>query len=763
MASRTSIAPRARRAPLLRFAFAAIGAAALASAVVDEAAVQRRTDALLHQMTLPEKVGQLTQISPFGGAPGKEPETLIRKGLAGSVLWTIDSAQIRRLQEIAVKESRLGIPLLFGFDVVHGYKTVFPIPLALASSWDPAMVRDANEIAALEASVSGINWTFSPMVDIARDARWGRMLEGFGEDPVLGAALARASVLGLQGPRLGTPDHLLACVKHFAGYGFAEGGRDYDSCYVSEGTLRNVVLPPFKAAIDAGAGTAMSAYMCLNDVPATGNRWLLRDVLRTELGFRGFVISDSWSVAALGGHGLARDPGDAAARAAEAGVNMDMGSQTYLDQIPALVESGRLPMPTVDQLVREVLSVKIRLGLFEKPYADTERKEAVFNDPAHREAARRAARKSMVLLKNEHGLLPLKKTVRSIALLGPLADSTEELKGSWTVEGGAAVSVLEGLRGKVPEARIECVHGGDMQRKYALAWDARDGKPAPALMPEAQMEAELTKAVAAARAADVVVMVLGERRNMSGEDASSSLLDLPGNQQRLLEAVVATGKPVVLVLACGRPLDIAWASENVPAILAAWFPGTEGGNAIADLLFGDANPSGKLPVSWPRSVGQCPRYYNHNTTQSNENDPKFTSRYYDASSFSLYPFGYGLSYAHFTYSALRLDRTTIGVDGSIEVSVDVANTGSVAGDEVVQLYLHQRAGSSVRPVRELKGFARVSLAAGEKRTIRFRVGTSQLEYWSPVTRRRAVEPATFDVWVGGDSRASLHAEFTVLP
>jgi beta-glucosidase len=735
---------------------------ALLAQPLGDAQVAERVESLLRQMTLDEKIGQVTQIGPDPIEPNApQPEELIRQGRAGSVLWTIDSARVRKMQEIAVKETRLGIPLLFGFDVIHGYKNVFPVPLAMASSWDPGMVERAQAMAAHEASVSGINWTFGPMVDIARDARWGRIVEGAGEDPYLGAAMARAQVLGFQGPQLGTPNRVVGSVKHFAGYGAAEGGRDYDGCYIPEELFRNVYLRPFQAAIDSGVGTVMSAYMDLNDVPASGNKWLLRDVLRGDLGFRGFVISDAWAVASLTVHGYARGQEDAAYRGLTAGVNMDMGSQTYLAHVAKLIEDGKLPPTVLDQAVREILAVKIRLGLFEHPYGDLAEKDKVLNDPAHRAATRTAAGRSMVLLRNENKALPLSKTLASIAVIGPIADSAEEIKGSWTVEGGAGISVLEGLRNKLPSARIEFVRGGDMQRLVALPWDADAGKKPTPLMPEAQMREEVLQAVAAAKRAETVVLVLGERTNMSGEAASRASLALPGNQQQLLEAVVGTGKPVVLVLLNGRPLDISWAAEHVPAILEAWYPGTEGGNAIADVLFGDVNPGGKLPVTWPRTTGQVPAYYNHNLTQAHEDSPTFTSRYGDFVTSPLYPFGYGLSYTTFGFSNLQLDRTSIPASGTLHVSVDVENQGSVAGDQVVQLYIHQRAGSASRPVRELKGFERIALAAGEKKTIRFALGPEELKFWSPQAKAWVVEPEEFDVWVGGDSKAALHSQFQV--
>ena len=755
---------RSARLPLLAAAAVLAGSALAAPPPrPDDAAVQRRANALIARMTLDEKLGQLTQLGAEVPGPNQETaEQLIRAGKAGSVLWTFDSDLIARLQRVAVKESRLGIPLLFGYDVIHGYKNVFPVPLGLAATWDPGLVERSQAIAAKESWVAGVNWTFTPMVDIARDARWGRIVEGAGEDTFLGVAMARAQVRGLQGPQLGTPERVLTSVKHFAAYGAADGGRDYDSVYVPEVQLRNVYLPPFQAAIHAGAGTVMSAYMTLNDVPASGNRWLLRDVLRSEMGFKGFVISDAFAVQSLQNHGFAADNADAAERGLRAGVTMDMASNTYLRQLPALVKAGKVPMRMVDDAVREVLTVKLRMGLFEAPYGAPERKAAVFNDPAHRAATREAAQRSIVLLRNEGRALPLAASLKHIAVIGPLADSGEDILGSWTVEKGTGVTVLEGIRARWPQAQVTFSRGGDMQRAYPLPWDADQGKPAPALMPAVEQQTELARAVDAARAAEAVVLVLGERANMSGEAASVASLALQGNQQALLEAVVGTGKPVVLVLLNGRPLDIAWASTRVPAIVEAWFPGTEGGHAVADVLSGAVNPGAKLPVSWPRSTGHVPAYYNHNRTHADETGATFTSRYStDAPSTPLYPFGHGLSYTSFAYGTPTLDRTTARAGEAVKVSVTVRNTGAVAGDEVVQLYTHQRAGSAARPQRELKGFTRIHLAPGAEQTVSFTLGRAELQFWSPVTRAWGVEPGRFDVWVGGSSAATAHAEFTL--
>jgi beta-glucosidase len=759
---------------VLTFALSSASAPAQVSSASGQQ-VDARVDALLSRMSLQEKIGQLTQVGALDLTPeqGKDLGDLlpqdsvsiedhVRRGEAGSILWTTDPVFISKLQHLAMEETRMKIPLLFGYDVIHGFRTIFPVPLAMAASWDPDLAENAQSVAAQEASAVGINWTFGPMVDIARDARWGRIVEGAGEDPFLGAAMARAQVRGFQGQQLGTPGRVVGSVKHFAGYGAAEGGRDYDGAYIPEEHLRNVYLPPFKAAIDAGVGTVMSAYLDLNDVPASGNRFLLRDVLRRDLGFKGFVVSDAMAVRDLQTHGFARDPQEAAFRGLTAGVNMDMASLTYLRNLESLVQSGKLSVAQIDDAVRPILEVKVRMGLFEHPYADSSAAEAILADPEHRRLARVAAQRTMVLLRNENSFLPLKKTLASVAVIGPLADSEKEIQGSWGIEKAAkAVSVLEGVRAKLPNARVESVRGADLRRKYPSLVDKVFGIKPTVPLPEDQLKSELDQAVEAARRADTVVLVLGELANMSGEAASRASLDLPGNQQQLLEAVVATGKPVVLVLLNGRPLNISWAAECVPAILEAWYPGTEGGNAIADILFGDANPRGRLPVSWPRTTGQVPVYYAHNLTHQPESDKNFTSRYSDVSTSPLYPFGYGLGYTQFAFANLQLSQSTLAPGGSLQVSVDVENIGRSSGNEVVQLYIHQRAGSASRPVRELKGFQRVLLLPGEKKTVRFTAGKDELSFWSPEAKAWVEESEEFDVWAGGDSTASLHASFRV--
>jgi beta-glucosidase len=745
-------------------------AGGVAAQTVSHEEAHRKAEELLKKMTVDEKVGQLNQSSgvtmPFLGS--QKPDDLISQGKVGSVLWLIDVKEINRLQHIAVEKTRLHIPILFAFDVIHGYRTVFPVPLAMASSWDPSVEEAAQHLAGQDARAAGIDWTFTPMVDIARDARWGRIVEGAGEDPYLGAAMARAQVKGFQGDALG-PDSVLACVKHFAGYGAADGGRDYDSSYIPEELLRNVYLVPFHAAEQAGAGSFMSAYMDLNDVPATGNKWLLTDVLRNEWGFKGFVVSDAFAVGSLTTHGFASNGEDAAYKAATAGVNMDMASQTYTRSLAKLVSTSKVNDAQLDALVLPILETKYELGLFEHPYVDESKVEATLTRPEGLALERKIAGRSMVLLKNDNKTLPLAKSVKRIAVIGLLADSTRDIEGGWTVEGlfGAPgkshpVTVLAGIKNKLgPDVQVTYVAGPPMARLYPSLFDMISGARPPAPPTAEEVTDWLAKTKAAAADADEVIAVLGELSSMSSESASRATLDLPGIQQQMLETAVATGKPVVLVLENGRPLDIRWAAEHAPAILEAWYPGTEGGNAVADVLFGDVNPGGKLPVSWPRSAGQEPLYYNHNLTHQPEDQPGFTSRYWDLNSKPLYPFGYGLSYTSFKFDHLRLSRKNVKAGEATEVEVEVTNTGAVAGDAVAQVYIHQRAGSASRPVRQLKGFKRVALQPGETQTLKFSLGKDELEFWSPQTKIWAVEPGTFDVWAGEDSTASLHAELVV--
>ena len=728
---------------------------------------------LLRQMTLEEKIAQLSQLP---GSPVPEfkalvgdPEEIARKYGAGSVLWVSEPKEINRWQHIAVDQSRLHIPILFGLDVIHGYHTIFPAPIAMASSWDPKTVEAVQTVAAREARAAGIAWTFAPMLDIARDARWGRMVEGAGEDPYLGAAIARAQVLGFQGTQAGAVDRVLACAKHFAGYGAADGGRDYDSSYIPEEQMWNTYLPPFKAAADAGVATFMSAYMDLNDVPATGNRWLLHDVLHDTWNYKGFVVSDAFAVHSLITHGFARDGQDAATKAFSSGLDMDMASGTFIKYLAAEVQQKRIPMQQIDDAVLRILEAKIRLGLFEHPFIDEGKINEVMNRPEHQEIARTAIQRSVVLLRNEQNLLPLDKSgkqIKSIAVIGPLGDADKDMLSMWgaLTKPGPTVSILEGIKSKVGSAvQVEFAHGPNIRRDIPSTFEdfpIITVKEQPKQTPDEARKA-FDDAVALAKRSDVAVLVMGEIALMSGEAASRSSLKLSGGQEELLEAIVATGRPVVLVLVNGRPLEIGWASEHVPAILETWYSGSQAGNGIADILFGDANPAGHLPVTWPRSSATLPLYYNHNLTQAPEDAPDFKSRYWDIVTTPLYPFGYGLSYTTFSFDNLKLNQSQAKVGDTLDVSVDVTNTGNRPGDAVAQLYIHQRAGSASRPVRELKGFERVNLAAGAKQTLHFKLGRNELQFWSPTKKQWVVEPEQFDVWVGDNSQAKLHSEFSL--
>ena len=733
------------------------------------AAVQqtrRRADALLAQMTFDEKIGQLNQLFFFSALQKEESiNEGIRKGQIGSLLFVTDPATINRFQKIAATESRLKIPLIFGFDVIHGFHTIFPVPIAMAASWDPKMVEGAQTIAAREARAAGINWTFAPMVDIARDPRWGRIVEGAGEDPYLGAAMARAQVRGFQGDHIGSPEHLLACVKHFAGYGAAEGGRDYDAANISDAQLWNIYLPPFKAAVDAGVGSVMSAYMDLNDIPATGNRWLMRDVLRRDWKFRGFVVSDANAVSDLKTHGFARDPQDAAVKALTAGINMEMSfsATVYLKNLANAVKQNQVSLKEIDDMVRPLLEAKINLGLFENPYIDEAKVKSTFDNPAHHEAAKTAAERSAVLLKNQNNLLPLNKTAyKKIAVIGPLADSRQNTLGSWSLamDVNETSTILAGLKTKLGTGtEVEFAPGVQIGRtSNPSIFDMTLKEKHPPAWTELQAADEFKKAVDLAKDSDIALMVLGENQDMSGEYASRSTIDLPGRQLELLQAVTAAGKPVVLVLINGRPLDITWAAQNVPSILEVWYPGSEGGNAVANVLFGDAVPGGKLPFTWIKDAGQSPFYYSHNLTQNPGEQEK---RYWNEKAVPLYPFGYGLSYTTFAFSNLKVSQPEIKIGATTEVTVDVKNTGTRAGDEVVQLYIHQQAGGASRPIRELKGFERVAPAAGETKTVRFKLGPDELRYWNAAARDWVQEAENFDVWVGNDSTASLHSTFRV--
>ena len=727
--------------------------------------IAERVEALLGRMSLAEKIGQLNQVGGADFAPGPKAEDQIRAGGAGSVLWLNNTQRFNELQKIAIEESPSGIPLLFALDVIHGYRTIFPVPLAMASSWDPAVPEQSQAVAAKEARAAGLHWTFAPMIDITRDARWGRIVEGAGEDPYLGSAMAAAQVRGFQGDNVADPERVLACAKHFAGYGYSDGGRDYDPVYLSETQLRNIVLPPFEATVKAGVATFMSAYMDLNDVPASGNRFLMRQILREEWGFDGFVVSDAFAVGNMLIQGHARDRRDAALRGIKAGLNMDMSSYTYPENVAGLVADGALSVAEIEELVRPILAIKFRMGLFEQPYVDENRLAEVLAQPENRQTARWAAQRSMVLLKNEGGLLPLKTDLQKVAVIGPLADSMTATEGSWMVFGHepAAVTVLAGIRAKLPEAEVSYAPGSEIRRDIPSWFESLmagyTGEPPQT--PE-ESESAFQTAVSTARAADLVVMVLGETALMAGEAASRASLDLPGRQEELLKAVADLGKPVVLVLLNGRPLSINWAAEHIPAILEAWEPGTEGGHAVADILFGDVNPGGKLPVSFPRKGSHAPLYYARNITHSPEGSQMYNPRYWDGLPVPLYPFGFGLSYTTFEFSNLQISAPQVKVGERVTVSVDVTNTGEMAGDEVVQLYIHQKWGTDTRPMRELKGFERITLQPGETKTVAFPLGPDELTYWSTNANGWIQEAAAFDIWVGADSLASLHGELEVI-
>jgi beta-glucosidase len=740
--------------------------------------IESRVEELLARMTPAEKAGQLTQFFYFQLPPGAETdpalaldiarqplmvEAMLDAGTTGSLLFVNDPAVVNRLQRRAVEGNRLGIPLLFGFDVIHGLRTIFPVPIAMAASWDPDTIERGQSIAAREARAVGIHWTFAPMVDIARDPRWGRIIEGAGEDPYLGAAVAAAQVRGFQGPEIGSAEHIIAGPKHFAGYGAALGGRDYDEVNLSDSELWNVYFPPFQAAIDAGAGNVMTAYMDLNGIPATGNRWLFTEVLRETWGFDGFVVSDANAVRSLHTHGFAADLADAGARAVNAGVDMEMAiADPAYAHLPEALDAGAASAEAVDASVRRILAAKIRMGVLDSPYVDEDRAREVLADPAHRDVARIAAERSAVLLRNEGDLLPLDAgRLGSIAVLGPLADSKRDTIGPWVFDFDLdeTVTVLDGIRAAAGDGvRVGYARGvGVGHRVFPSLFDMFGGN-APSDPDGFDEEAEFRQAVDLAAGSDIAVIVAGEWQNMIGEAASRSSLELPGRQLELIQAVVATGTPVVLLVMNGRPLDLRWPAEQVPAILDIWYPGTSGGTAVANLLFGAVSPGGKLPFTWPRSVGQVPMTYAHTTSHEPDNQGK---RYWDEASVPLFRFGHGLSYGRFAYGEISVDRPSSTIAETVTVSVTVTNTADRDGDEVVQLYIHQRYGTASRPVRELKGFRRIHLAAGASRTVEFPIGPDERRYWNAATRGWVTDASTFDVWIGGDSAAERTTTFDV--
>jgi beta-glucosidase len=645
-----------------------------------------------------------------------------------------------------VEQTRLKIPLVFGHDVIHGFRTIFPVPLAEAASWDPTLAERTARAAAVEATASGLHWTFAPMVDIARDPRWGRIVEGSGEDPLLGSAFAAARVRGFQGTDLSAHNTMAATAKHFVAYGGAEGGRDYDIVEISEPTLKEIYMPPFYAAVAAGAQTVMASFNEVNGVPLHANRRLLNDVLRGEWGFDGLVVSDWGGIQELLAHGVAASRADAGVLALKAGVDMDMVSAIYPNELPRLLSERRVAQGEIDEAVRRVLRLKYRLGLFQDPYrySDTVRQRTLTMAPDHLALAREAGRKSIVLLKNERRTLPLAKTIRTLAVIGPLADDRRSVLGSWHADGRAeeSVSILDGIRAAVsPQTRVIHARGSSVDSTGTSGF---------------------ANAVAAARQADAVILVLGEHADQSGEAASRAWIDLPGVQEQLARAVHAVGKPTVAVLANGRPLSIVWLAAEVPAILEAWYLGTQMGHSVADVLFGDYNPGGKLPVTFPRTAGQVPIYYNRkNTGRPPAAGNKYTSKYLDVPWTPLFPFGHGLSYTTFAYDNLRLSAATMRTSDTLTVSVDVTNSGDRAGDEVVQLYVQDEVGSVTRPLKELKGFSRITLQPGERRTVTFRLGADNLAFYD-ATARRVTEPGFFKIFVGTSSASVREARFELL-
>lgn len=708
-----------------------------------------KVESLLQKMTLDEKIGQMNQYNGFWDATGPAPTQGdnkkkyddLRAGLVGSVLNVRGFQNVREFQQIAVQETRLGIPLIFGLDVIHGHKTLFPIPLAEAASWDLQAIEKSARIAAIESSAEGINWTFAPMVDISFDARWGRVAEGAGEDPYLGSKIAIARIKGFQGDDLSKPDTIAACAKHFAGYGFAEAGRDYNSVDMSLYRLHNSVLPPFQAAVQADVKTFMNAFNTLNGTPSTGSTYLQRDLLKGKWGFKGFVVSDWASIKEMVDHGVAQDLSEAAKRAVVAGSDMDMESHAYIKHLKKLVASGVVDENLIDDAVRRILTVKYELGLFDDPYRynDKNRAEKWLYHSNHKAAARDVAKRSIVLLKNDKGLLPLSKSQKNIAVIGPLASDKNSPLGTWRVAGddNTAVSLLEGL--KVYSQNIHYQQGvkfsvGVEKFNTDISVETEDRKGIPA-------------AVKLAGESDLVIMMLGEHGYQSGEGRSRTSLDLPGLQQELLEAVYAANKNIVLLVASGRPLDLSWADAHVPTIVQTWQLGTESGNAIADVVFGEYNPSGKLPMQFPRSIGQVPFSYQHfSTGRPGPKDDVFWSRYIDEANTPLYPFGHGLSYANFGYS--NLNATT--KNGKVLVSVRVTNHSRVSGEEVVQLYIRDRVGSLARPTQELKGFEKIMIAPGKSRSVEFELSEKELGFYN-AKGEFVFEPGEFDIMVGGSS------------
>ena len=720
--------------------------------------VEKKIKELVSKMTLEEKLGQMSQFDPgqFGG--DENTEQAIKDGRVGSILNLVGAKRINELQKVAVEESRLGIPLIIGRDVIHGFRTIMPIPLGMAASWNTELASQAMGVAAEEAASEGVNWTFAPMIDIARDPRWGRIAESCGEDTYLDSEMAKAMVHGFQGDDLSDPKTIAACAKHFVGYGAAEGGRDYNTTSIPENQLRNDYLPPFKAATDAGVATFMSGFNDLNGVPASGNEFTLKTILRDEWGFDGLVVSDWASIAEMISHGYAANTKEAGFKALRAGVDMEMVSNCYVPNVQALLDEGKIDMAMIDRYVSNILRVKFRLGLFEHPYTDESLAAQTILSDKNKEVAKQMASESFVLLQNKNELLPLSKEINSVAVIGPLADAPHDQMGTWVFDGKKenTVTPYQALTEKLGADKVNFAKGLEISRTKSTEGFAA--------------------AVAAAEKSDVVLLFLGEESILSGEAHSLANLNFQGAQSELLEAVAATGKSVVLVIMAGRQLTIEPALSEADAVLYAWAPGTMGGPALADMIFGDTAPSGKLPVTFPKTVGQVPLYYNHKNTGRPANYDNWTaidkipaeagqvslgntSHYLDAGFEPLFPFGYGLTYTTFEYSDLELSAKTMKADGSIDVSVNLKNTGKREAAEVVQLYIRDRFGSLTRPVKQLKGHAKVSLQPGETKKVTIALDAKSLEFYNG--ENYVIEPGDFDVWVGTNSKEGLHDEFSI--
>ena len=726
-----------------------------------------KVDSVLTLMTLEEKIGQLNQYNGFWEITGPTPKEGqaakkyddLKKGLVGSMLNVKGVKDVKALQKIAVQETRLGIPLLFGFDVIHGYKTISPIPLAEAASWDLSEIKKSAAIAAEEAASVGLNWTFAPMVDVARDARWGRVMEGSGEDPYLGSQIAVARIQGFQGEDLKAKNTILACAKHFAGYAFAESGRDYNTVDIGESTLQNIVFPPFKAAVDAGVRTFMNSFNELNGIPATGNPYLQRKILKGDWKFDGFVVSDWGSINEMINHGYAKDSKQAAEIALNAGSDMDMESSAYVAHLATLVKEGKVNESLINDAARRILKVKFELGLFDNPYlyCDENYEKETVGKKAFHEGVLEMAKKSIVLLKNEKELLPLQKSGQKIALIGALANDKTSPLGSWRIaaDDETAVSVLEGMN-QYKDNQLTYSKGANVaEGRTQFVWETKINTTD---------KSEFDAAIQAAKEANVVVMVLGEHGLQSGEGRSRTEIGLPGVQQELLEAVYKVNPNIVLVLNNGRPLAIPWADAHIPAIVEAWQLGTESGNAIAQVLYGDYNPSGKLPMTFPRNVGQVPIYYNYKNTGRpvmNEPESVFWSHYIDQKNTPLYAFGHGLSYTQFEYSDIQMDKNSFANDEEITVTVEVKNTGKYTGKEVVQMYIRDLFASVTRPVKELKGFEMIELKPNESKKVSFRINKKTIEFFTAQSKWEA-EAGDFKIFVGGSSDKTKEADFHYL-